>query len=277
MASTKIVTQEEYRPLRLTLLEKEKQLTRARDELNAERRKLPLVEVTTPYTFTTVDAAGNTKQISLAELFGGRAQLIIYHFMFNLETCEEDKDADADADAAGCPSCSLYADHIPRHLEHLHSHGTSFAAVSRAPINKIERYKKRMGWTFPWVSSHGTRFNYDFHVTQDPQVARVEYNFKDEAELGRRGLQVFTRGDQPGHSVFVLGGEKTGVGEQGKVYHSYSTYARGGEHLIGTLSWLDMTPLGRQDGVNGVPGLGYKRHDEYTKEDLDGLDLKIGA
>ncbi|KAJ9628245.1 hypothetical protein H2204_009362 [Knufia peltigerae] len=264
MAPKEIVTYEEYLPMRLALLEKEKQATRARDELSAARRQLPLVEVATSYKFTAVDAAGDHKEVTLLDLFNGRPQLIIYHFMF-----------DPSWDA-GCSSCSLFADHIPP-LEHLNSHSTSFAAVSRAPVEKIEAYKKRMDWKFPWVSSNGTNFNYDFHATQDESVAPIQYNFKDKAELERRGMDYFARGEQPGHSVFVLGGEKSGIGEPGKAYHSYSAYARGGEHLIGTLSWLDMAPLGRLDGINGVAGLGYKRRDEYTDDDLKGIEARIGA
>ncbi|KIX02173.1 uncharacterized protein Z518_08112 [Rhinocladiella mackenziei CBS 650.93] len=259
-----IVTQAEYLPHRLSLLEKEKEVTRARDAVSKERRKLPLVEVTTPYTFTALDeATGKPKPVTLLDLFAGRPQLIIYHFMFDPEW------------DAGCPSCSLLGDTVPP-LQHLNSHSTTFVAVSRAPIEKITAYKKRMGWSFPWVSSSGTSFNYDFHVTGDDSIAPVQYNFKNKAELESRGQSYFARGEQPGHSVFIVGG-RLGVGEEGKVYHSYSTYSRGGEQIINTLSWLDMTPLGRQDGVNGVGGLGYKRHDEYTEEDLKGLDVKIQA
>jgi predicted dithiol-disulfide oxidoreductase (DUF899 family) len=211
--------------------------------------------VTKDYTFTAEDGSQKT----LLDLFEGRSQLILYHFMFSPSW------------TAGCPSCSLFADHIPT-LTHLNGHSTSFVAVSRAPIEKINAYKERMGWTFPWVSSHGTNFNFDFHVTQDENVAPVMYNFKTKQEMLDRGVAYFAEGEQPGTSVFIAGGnEALGVGEKGKVYHSYSTYARGGEHLIGTMSWLDMTPLGRQDGKSGVGGLGYKRHDEYTESDLKGM------
>ena len=259
-----VVTPSEYLPHRLSLLEKEKQLTRARDALNAERRSLPLVEVTTPYEFTALDESGNKKTVTLADLFAGRPQLIIYHFMF-----------DPDWDAA-CPSCSLLGDSVPP-LEHLNSHSTTFVAVSRAPIEKIVKYKERMGWKFPWVSSNGTSFNYDFHVTQDEAVAPVKYNWKTKEEMVARGQPWFAKGEQPGHSIFLLGGkgeDRVGVGEEGKVYHSYSSYARGGEPIINTFAWLDMTPLGRQDGINGVFGLGYKRHDEYTESDLKGMISK---
>ncbi|EXJ57944.1 hypothetical protein A1O7_05367 [Cladophialophora yegresii CBS 114405] len=261
---SQIVSPAEYLPLRLSLLEAEKENTRARDELARQRRALPVVEVTTPYTFT--DATG--RKLTLADLFDGRAQLIIYHFMF-----------DPDWDA-GCASCSLLGDSVPD-LRHLHGHSTTFVAVSRAPIDKINAYRARMGWTssFPWVSSFGSSFNHDFGATQDEAVAPVKYNFKTKEELEARGMGYFARGEQPGHSVFIRGGASgVGVGDQGKVYHSYSTYARGGEPIINTLTWLDMTPLGRQDGVSDVEGLGFKRHDEYTAEDLKGLSAqKVGA
>jgi len=261
MANVTIVSPSEYLPLRLSLLEAEKENTRARDALARQRRSLPVVEVTTPYTFTNEDG----KQVGIGELFDGRPQLIIYHFMFS-----------PDWDA-GCSSCSLLGDSVPD-LRHLNGHSTSFVAVSRAPIDKIKAYKKRMGWTFPWVSSFGTSFNYDFHVTQDESVTPVLYNWKTKDEMEKRGIPYFATGEQPGHSVFIAGGKSTGVGDEGKVYHSYSSYARGGEPIINTFTWLDMTPLGRQDGLSGLGGLGYKRHDEYTKDDLKGFPVqKVGA
>jgi len=261
MTGVKIVSPSEYLPLRLSLLEAEKKNTRERDALSRQRRTLPVVEVTTDYTFTNEDG----KKVTLAQLFDGRPQLIIYHFMFS-----------PDWDA-GCPSCSLFADSIPD-LRHLNGHSTTFVAVSRAPIEKVKAYKKRMGWKFPWVSSFETSFNYDFHVTQDEAVAPVLYNWKTKEEMEKRGIGFFAKGEQPGHSVFIIGGDLTGLGDEGKVYHSYSSYARGGDSFINTATWLDMTPLGRQDGVSGVEGLGYKRHDEYTEEDLKGLPVqKVGA
>jgi predicted dithiol-disulfide oxidoreductase (DUF899 family) len=204
--------------------------------------------------------------VTLADLFDGRPQLIVYHFMFS-----------PDWDA-GCASCSLLGDSVPD-LRHLHGHSTTFVAVSRAPIDKINAYKARMGWSFPWVSSSGSSFNYDFGATQDDAVAPVSYNFKTKVELEDRGMAYFARGEQPGHSIFVRGGGVgVGVGDPGKVYHSYSSYARGGEPIINTLTWLDMTPLGRQDGVSGVGGLGFKRHDEYSADDLKGLPVQnVGA
>ncbi|KAL2866113.1 DUF899 domain-containing protein [Aspergillus lucknowensis] len=256
MAAIEVVSPAEYRTARLALLEKEKEATRVRDALAAERRKLPMVQVTQPYTFDIICGKdGEKKKISLSELFFGRRQLIVYHFMFD------------PAWEAGCSSCTVMGDSFPA-LEHLHSRSTTVVAVSRAPIEKIEAYKKRMGWSFPWVSSYDTDFNFDLHVTQDDQHG-VEYNFKTKDELLKRGQEYFTKGEQPGNSVFYKGDGK--IGEEGKIYHTYSTYARGGEHLINTFGWLDMTPLGRQDGESGYEGLGFRRKDEYTADELKGL------
>lgn len=253
----KIVSPAEYRTARLNLLAKEKEATAMRDALAAERRKLPAVEVTKPYVFTGRSASGEETRLTLADLFEGRRQLVIYHFMF-----------DPSWDT-GCSSCSMLADSIPP-LEHLHSRSTSFAVVSRAPIDKIERFKARMGWAFPWVSSEGGSFNYDMHVTQDESVGEVEYNFRRKDELLSKGLDFMTTGEWPGTSVFYRGdGER--VGEKGKLYHTYSCYARGGEHLITTLSFLDLTPLGRQDAQSGYEGIGFALRDEYTDKDLKGI------
>lgn len=251
-----VVSPAEYRSARLSLLEKEKEATRVLDTLAAERRKLPAVEITKPYKFTAVAKDGEKKTVSLSDLFFGRRQLIIYHFMF-----------DPSWDA-GCPSCSVMGDSFPA-LEHLNSRSTSVVAVSRAPIEKIDAYKKRMGWSFPWVSSYGSDFNYDLHVSQDEAIQTIEYNFRDKDELQKAGQDYFAKGEQPGNSVFYMGDGKTG--EQGKIYHTYSTYSRGGEHLINTFGWLDMTPLGRQDGESGHGGLGFRRRDEYTEDELKGL------
>ncbi|KAJ9612557.1 hypothetical protein H2200_004154 [Cladophialophora chaetospira] len=261
MANVKIVSAEEYLPHRLALLEAEKENTRARDAVTRQRKALPIVEVTTKYELTKEDGS----RASLGELFDGRAQLIVYHFMFDPEW------------EAGCSSCTLLADHVPD-LRHLHGHSTTWVAVSRAPIEKINAYKKRMGWTFPWFSSFDLPFNYDFNGSQDDSVRPVISNFRNKDEILKRGQEYYPKGEQPGHSVFIAGGKLTGIGEKGKIYHSYSSYARGGEPIINTLTWLDMTPLGRQDGVSGAEGLGFKRHDEYTEEDLKGLPVqKVGA
>jgi predicted dithiol-disulfide oxidoreductase (DUF899 family) len=251
-----VVSPAEYRSARLSLLAKEKEATRARDSLSTERRKLPMVEVTKPYTFTGMGPGSGKKTLTLSDLFFGRRQLIIYHFMFDPKW------------DAGCSSCSLLGDSIPP-LEHLNARSTTFVAVSRAPIEKIAAYKKRMGWTFPWVSSYDSDFNYDMHVTENEAVHPVEYNFRNKEELAKRGQDFFARGEQPGTSVFYRGDGK--IGEEGNIYHTYSSYARGGEHLVNTFSWLDMTPLGRQDGESGLEGLGFRRHDEYSEEELKGL------
>jgi predicted dithiol-disulfide oxidoreductase (DUF899 family) len=224
-------------------LVKEKELTRARDALCKERRSLPIVEITKPYSFTRTTPDGEEESVSLSDLFEGRQQLVIYHFMYD------------PASEAGCSNCSVVGDSISS-LEHLHARSTSLVVVSRAPMEKIIAYKKRMGWTFPWVSSGESDFNYDFHATQDESVMPIEYNFKGKEELLRGGMQYFTKGEQPGHSCFIRG--SNGIGEEGKIYHTYSTYARGVELVMNTYVWLDMTLLGRQDEK-----VQYRRKDEY--------------
>jgi predicted dithiol-disulfide oxidoreductase (DUF899 family) len=221
---------------RKTLLAKEKEATRTADALAAQIRELPMVKMTKNYVFE-----GPAGTATLSDLFDGRKQLLVYHFMF-----------DPDEDE-GCSSCSFFGDHVPD-LRHLHSRNTTFVAVSRAPIAKIEAFKKRMGWTFPWYSSYGTDFNYDFKVTEDEAVQPVEYNFKTKDELEKRGMLYHTRGEQPGMSVFLKDGED--------VFHTYSSYARGNDKLLGTYLMLDMTPLGRQDGDKSS-GLGFTYHDQY--------------
>jgi len=196
-----------------------------------------MVKVEKKYVFEEPNGS-----VGLGGLFQGRKQLIIYHFMFG-----------PDADE-GCSSCSFYADHIPD-LRHLQSRDTSFAVVSRSPIAKIEEFKKRMGWTFPWYSSFGTDFNFDFHVSQDESITPVEYNFKDKATLEKQGLVWVTRGEQHGMSAFFRDGED--------IFHTYSTYARGLEKYLSTYLMLDITHLGRQD--DDKPGLGFPHHDKYDE------------
>jgi predicted dithiol-disulfide oxidoreductase (DUF899 family) len=216
-----VVSREKWRKVRKELLKKEKQLTRARDELNADRRRLPMVEIENNYIFE-----GPNGTASLLDLFEDRLQLIVYHFMFDPDWEE------------GCRSCSAWADHVARgHLNHLHSRSTTLALVSRAPLHKIILFKKRMGWTVPWYSSYGSDFNYDFHVTLDESVAPVEYNYRDQATLEHLGHP--TKGEFPGLSCFLRNGET--------VYHTYSTYARGGETVGGAYYFLDLTALGRQE------------------------------
>lgn len=240
----RVASRAEWLAARKALLAKEKDLTRYRDTVNAERRRLPMVRIDKEYVFES--PAG---RVSLLDLFEGRRQLIIYHFMFDPSWSE------------GCPSCSFLVDNIGR-LAHLHARDTSLALVSRAPLAKIEPFKKRMGWTVPWYSSFGSHFNYDFHVTLDEVVAPVEYNYRDEAELMQKGETYFTQGESHGLSVFLRDGDD--------IFHTYSTYARGTDLLAGTYNYLDLTPLGRQEDWEEPPGRSdgplmhrVRHHDRY--------------
>ncbi len=244
MTLPKVVSRDEWLVARKELLTKEKEATRARDTLNAERRRLPMVEIDKKYVFEGPDGA-----VKLLDLFNGHRQLIVYHFMFSPEWDE------------GCQSCSLLVDNIG-HLAHLHALDTSLCVISRAPLAKIEPFKNRMGWTFPWYSSYGSDFNYDFHIAQDELVAPVEYNYRDKATLEQAGETWSLEGEQPGVSVFLRDGER--------VFHTYSTYARGGDVLIGTYNYLDLTPLGRQEDWEQPAGRGdgpfmwwVRHHDKY--------------
>jgi predicted dithiol-disulfide oxidoreductase (DUF899 family) len=185
-----IVSRAEWIDARKALLAMEKAFTRQRDTLNAERRRLPMVRVDKDYVFE-----GPHGPARLLDLFEGRQQLIVYHFMF-----------DPSWDA-GCPSCSFLADSIG-HLAHLHARKTTLALVSRAPLEKIEPYRRRMGWTIPWYSSYGSDFNYDFHVTLDETVAPVEYNYTDKAALLAKGESYFTDGESHGLSAFLRDGDR---------------------------------------------------------------------
>jgi predicted dithiol-disulfide oxidoreductase (DUF899 family) len=230
-----VVTREEWLAARLALLEKEKLATRQRDALNAERRRLPMVEIVKPYLFEGPDGPA-----TLLDLFEGRRQLAVYHFMF-----------DPSWDS-GCSSCSFSVDNFG-HLSHLNSRDTTLAVVSRAPLAKITPFKRRMGWTFPWYSSFGSDFNYDFHVTLDESVAPVQYNYRDGQTLARLGHVTRLSGEQSGLSAFFRDG--------GRVFHTYSTYARGDDLLSTTYNFLDLTVLGRQEDGTGVDDFRY--HDEY--------------
>jgi len=219
METHPVVSREEWLTARRALLAKEKEATHLRDQLNAQRQALPWVKVTADYAFDTPSGRKN-----LAELFDGRSQLIVYHFMLGPDW------------TAGCPGCSFLADHLDGALPHLTHHDVTLTAVSRAPLAKIEAYKKRMGWHFPWVSSNGSSFNFDFHVSFTPeQLASdgVEYNFtKIKPENANDEL--------PGLSAFIKD-------EAGNVYHTYSTYGRGPDAMTFTVTALDMTALGRQE------------------------------
>jgi len=227
MSLPKVVSPEEWRVARLALLEEEKALTRARDALNAKRRELPMIEIEKDYVFT-----GPGGEATLLDLFEDRLQLIVGHFMFDPSWDD------------GCPSCSAGADEVSQGLlDHLHARDTTLAFVSRAPIETIERYKAKKGWDFRWYSSHGSDFNYDFHVTLDKTVAPVEYNYRSAEEHARHGVSFLAEADDPvempGSSSFLRDGER--------VFHTYSSFARGAEQTGGSYYFLDMTALGRQE------------------------------
>ena len=241
----RIASREEWLLARKALLEKEKALTRQRDALNAERRQLPMVAVEQDYRFD-----GPQGEVRLLELFEGRSQLIVYHFMYHSDRGE------------GCDGCSCLVDNVG-HQSHLHTRDTTLVLVSRAPSAELEAFKRRMGWTLPWYSSLGSSFNYDYHATTDERIAPVEYNYRDKAELERLGLTYHVQGEQPGVSVFLRDGER--------VYHSYSSYGRGLEMLMSSFHYLDLTPFGRGEGWDGMPdldgkGMNWTRlHDEYEQ------------
>jgi predicted dithiol-disulfide oxidoreductase (DUF899 family) len=232
----RIVAHDEWLAARRELLIKEKELTRARDALSAERRKLPMVKIDKSYVFDT-DAGPRT----LAELFEGRSQLVIYHFMMGPEWKE------------GCPSCSLLADHLDGSRPHLIQRDVTLVVVSRAPLAKIDAFKRRMGWKFPWVSSYANDFNRDYHVSFTPEEiasGKMYYNF-------REGF--FPSDEAPGVSVFFKN-------PSGDVYHTYSTYARGGEPLIGVYHLLDLVPKGRDEEGLPFTMAWVRHHDRYPKE-----------
>ncbi|MES2255089.1 MAG: thioredoxin family protein [Pseudomonadota bacterium] len=227
-----IVSQEEWLQARKVLLQKEKEETHLRDAVRAARQALPWVRVDEDYIFDTPSG-----KRSLSKLFDGRSQLIVYHFMLGPGW------------KAGCPGCSFLSDHIDGALPHLNHHDVTWTAVSRAPMNEIAAYKKRMGWKFPWASSAGSSFNHDFHVSfskEELATGNVDYNF------GRVPTDK-ANDELPGLSAFFK--DKSGA-----IFHTYSSYARGAEEIIGTLMILDRTPLGRNEDstMNFV-----RRHDEY--------------
>ncbi|RUU30784.1 MULTISPECIES: DUF899 domain-containing protein [unclassified Mesorhizobium] len=253
MPTHKTGTREQWLAARLDLLDAEKELTRQSDELAQRRQELPWVRIDKDYRFETDEGSA-----SLADLFRGRSQLLVYHFMFGPDY------------TAGCPACSAIADGFDGFVVHLANHDVTLSAVSRAPLAKLQAYKRRMGWTFPWASSHGSDFNFDFDVSFTEEQQReegIEYNYVREtplAEIPSRttadgsttfaamsgtDTATYTR-ERPGMSTFVL--------EDGVVYHAYSTYARGLDGLWGMYQWLDRAPRGRNE-----KGVWWRRHDEY--------------
>ena len=227
MSLPKIVSREEWVAARKELQEKEKALTKRRDALNIERRELPMVEVTKDYSFD-----GPTGPASLLDLFEGRKQLIVYHFMFHPEW--ED----------GCPSCTAGVDEVaPGFVEHLRTRDTTYALVSRAPLAKLERYKAKKGWFLPWYSSDEGDFNYDFGVTIDASRGFDEYNFRTLEEYAAMGQESMRDSEQP----YDMPGQSCFLQVDGRVFHTYSVYARGLESLGGSYYFLDNTALGRQE------------------------------
>ena len=259
MTEHKTGTREEWLAARLQLLEAEKELTRRGDDLARRRQALPWVRIDKGYRFETDEGPA-----SLADLFRGRSQLLIYHFMFGPRY------------TAGCPSCSAIADGFDGSVVHLANHDVTLCAVSRAPLAKLQAYKRRMGWSFPWASSLGGDFNFDFNVSLTEEQQRegaVDYNYRREPAWTLQGIgdsltksgegpvaqiaattgtdvATYTR-ERPGMSAFVL--------EDGVVYHTYSTYSRGVDGLWGMYQWLDRAPRGRNE-----TGAWFRRHDEYN-------------
>jgi predicted dithiol-disulfide oxidoreductase (DUF899 family) len=226
MSLPKIATRDEWLAARTELLIKEKALTQQRDALNAERRNLPMVPIEKDYVFDSP-----TGRVGLVDLFEGRPQLIVYHFMFDPDW--ED----------GCPSCTAGTDELSLgFMEHLHIRDTAYAMVSRAPLAKLERWKAKRGWNLPWYSSFGTDFNYDFGVTIDESVTPGRYNYRTRAEFEAMGSNFF-ESDQP----FEMPGRSCFLQVEGRVFHTYSQYARGLESTGGSYYFLDLTALGRQE------------------------------
>lgn len=228
-----VVSREEWLAARKELLAREKELTRARDRVNAERRRLPMVRVDKPYTFE-----GPNGRVGLLDLFEGRPQLVVHHFMWTYDIHADGTEHPRDT---GCSSCSSAADQIPARLRQLHVRNTSLAAVSRAPYEKLAAYHARMGWAFPWYSSAGGDFNYDFHATVDDRVAPVQVYLRSEDELAEAGMpwSADMRGDYPGISAFLRVGDE--------VFHTYATFGRGIEEFHNCYPYLDLTALGRQE------------------------------
>lgn len=234
----RVVSREEWLAARERLLEREKEITRMRDEIGRRRRELPWVKVEKRYVFDTPEGAQ-----TLADLFAGRSQLIVYHFMF------------APGWKEGCPGCSFLADHVAGALPHLEHHDVSLVVVSRAPRSDFEPFRRRMGWRFRWVSSFGGDFNGDYGVSftrEDLAKGPTAYNYRLREEQ--------SEGEAPGVSVFYRN-------DRGEVFHTYSAYARGAELLIGAYNYLDLTPKGRNETGPGFNlGDWVRHHDKYDDE-----------
>jgi predicted dithiol-disulfide oxidoreductase (DUF899 family) len=251
MSNQQVVSRDDWTQARLRLLQREKQLTRLRDELAAERRSMPWVEVTKQYEFQGPDGTE-----TLATLFGGRSQLIVKHFMFGPDWSD------------GCVGCSFHADHMDGANMHLAQHDVTLLAVSRAPLAKIEAFRQRMGWRFKWVSSYGSDFNYDFHVsfTQQELAAGPSYYNYDMRNINSEEMS--------GLSVFYKD-------ETGRIFHTYSSYARGNEVHLGAYNYLDLTPKGRNEtGPNFALTDWVRHHDRYgdgAQVDARGRYVEAGA
>jgi predicted dithiol-disulfide oxidoreductase (DUF899 family) len=228
-----IMSEAEWLVARKDLLTREKEFTRQRDALSAARRQLPMVKVEKQYVFD-----GPKGKETLSDLFGGRSQLVVYHFMFGPDWQE------------GCKSCSYLADHFDGANWHLPPRDVSFVAISRAPLSKLQAYQKRMGWRFKWVSSYGNDFNFDYHVSftaEDEKKNKAYYNYADGE---------YINDEMPGLSVFY-------IDDKGDVYHTYSTYARGLDILVGAYNFLDLVPKGRDEHNLDFTMEWLRRHDEY--------------
>jgi predicted dithiol-disulfide oxidoreductase (DUF899 family) len=229
-----IVSQNEWLTARKALLAKEKEFTKTRDQLSTARRALPWVKIEKKYVF---DGSGKE---TLSDLFGGKSQLIVYHFMLGPGWKQ------------GCPSCSFLADHFDGAVIHLAQRDVTLLVVSRAPLAEIEAYKKRMGWKFKWVSSFGNDFNHDLHVSFTPEEkarGKVDYNYS---------LTEFPSEEAPGLSAFLKN-------DTGEIFHTYSSYARGLDMLVGTYNFLDLAPKGRDEDALPWSMAWVRRHDEYGK------------
>ena len=236
MQPHRIASREEWLEARKALMAREKEFTRSRDRLNEERRALPWVRVDKNYVFEGV--AG---PVALGDLFDGRSQLVVKHFMFGPEWEE------------GCPGCSLLCDQVDGARQHFEHNDVSFVAISRAPIAKLEAYRKRMGWTFRWVSSASSDFNFDYHISfpNGTRKRGVFYNFEERPDPGTDELT--------GVSVFYKY-------DDGAIYHTYSTYGRGGEVFLPVYGWLDIVPKGRNETKKGNLMDWVKRHDRYEND-----------